>query len=54
MHAERGEVSFGFNGFLKEFSVARNSNVPFWSALTEINMEIKAAGQRELCYERQT
>lgn len=38
----------------KEFAVTRNLNVPFWSALTEINMEIKAAGQRELCYERQT
>lgn len=26
----------------------------FCFGLTEINMEVEAAGQRELCYERQT
>lgn len=46
-------IFFGFN-FFKIFFVERKSNVLFWFDLTEINMEVKAAGQRELCYERQT
>lgn len=53
--AGKGEVFSLVLIFLRFFFfVERKSNVLFWFDLTEINMEVKAAGQRELCYERQT
>lgn len=49
----KGEL-FSLGLILLRFFFVWKGNQMFCFGLTEINMEVEAAGQRELCYERQT